>query len=214
MKGGENATVNFKKAGWFGGSNYEITGEAHTKDGSLRAIFSGKWNEFFTVTKVDENGVKGTPVELWRKGSSDFLTTHKWKYDPFVDKLTELTDEMENTLPPTDSRLRTDMQALAAFDLKRAGREKIAIEERERRKRREREAQGKKWAPINFKKVPDEKFEYRWEYVGNYWDERTQRLQQYKEKQKLNEEKKVEVTKGLLDDVSDPVVVVDSSVSA
>lgn len=116
-----------------------------------RAIFSGKWNEFFAVTKVDENGVKGTPVELWRKPLGDWATTHKWKYDPFVDKLTELTEEMENTLPSTDSRLRTDLRALSKFDVKSAGKEKMSIEERERRKRREREAQGKKWSPVYFK---------------------------------------------------------------
>jgi len=211
MKGGETANVHFKKAGWFGGPNHEIYGEARSKDGVLKAVFAGKWTEYFTVTKVDENGNKGTPVELWRKSQSeiDKMSAHKWKWDPFVDKLTELTDEMEHTLPPTDSRLRADLRALSAFNVKQAGKEKVTIEERERRKRREREAQGKgKWAPVHFKKVPDDQFEYRWEQIGNYWDERSQRIQQYKEKQKLSggEERKVE-PKGILDDMSDPPVV-------
>jgi len=212
MKGGESASINFKKPGWFGGVTYEISGEAKSKDGTVRAIFAGKWNEYFTVTKVDENGVKGTPVELWRKPPGDWGTTHKWRFDPFVDKLTELTEEMEHTLPASDSRLRTDLRALSKADVKTAGKEKVSIEERERRKRREREAQGKKWSPQYFKKVPDDRFEYRWEYCGNYWDERSTRLQQYKEKQKLSgEEKKVEV-KTILDDMSDPVV--ENTVSA
>jgi len=207
-KGGESATVNFKKAGWFGGNSNEITGEARSKDGVLRAIFTGKWTENFVVTKVDENGVKSAPVELWRKPSND-SANHKWKWDPFVDKLTELTEEMEHTLPASDSRLRTDMRALATGNVKQAGKEKISIEERERRKRREREAQGKKWAPVYFKKVPSDQFEYRWEYVGNYWEDRSKRLQDHKEKQKLTEGKKVEVqqAKDILDDVSDPPLV-------
>ncbi len=66
----------------------------------------------------------------------------------------ELTEEMENVLPSTDSRLRTDLRALTHGNVKQAGREKILIEERERRKRREREAQGKKWAPQYFKVQP------------------------------------------------------------
>lgn len=215
MKGGESATINFKKAGWFGGSNFEISGEAKSKDGTVRAIFNGKWNEYFTVMKVDENGVKSAPVELWRKPPGDWATTHKWKFDPFVDKLTELTEEMEHTLPTTDARLRTDLRALNKFDMKTAAKEKTSIEEEQRRKRREREAQGKTWSPNYFKKVPDEQFEYRWEYIGNYWEERATRLQQHKEKQKLNEEKKAEPTKTILDDVSDPpAVLAENFVSA
>lgn len=207
MKGGETASVNIKKAGWFsGGSSHELSGEARSKDGTLRAIFSGKWSEFITVTKIDENGNKGTPVELWRK-PVDTSASHKWKWDSFVEKLVEFTDEMEHTLPATDSRLRTDLQALSQSNVKLAGKEKVAIEERERRKRREREAQGKKWAPVYFKKVPDDQFEYRWEYTGNYWEERSQRIQQHKEKKKLNEEEKKVEPKGILDDVSDPPVV-------
>lgn len=101
-----------------------------------------------------------------------------------MDQLAELNDELEHTLPPTDARLRTDLRQLAQFNVKQAGKEKVQIEERERRKRREREAQGKKWAPQNFKKVPDDKFEYRWEYTGNYWEERSQRMQSHKDKQK------------------------------
>lgn len=206
MSGGETATVVFKKAGWFGGSNCEISGEARNKDGALRAVFTGKWNEFIAVAKVDENGAKGPFVEMWRKPTVDNVLTHKFKFDPFIEKLTDLTDEMEHTLPPTDSRMRTDLRALSQNDVKRAGREKVIIEERERRKRREREAQGKKWSPVYFKKVPDDQFEYRWEFVGNYWDERSQRQQQHKEKQKLTDDKKEVMPKTILDDVSDPPV--------
>ena len=58
---------------------------------------------------------------------------------------------MENTLPPTDSRLRADLRALSKSDFKNAAKEKVNIEESQRRKRREREAQGKKWSPSYFK---------------------------------------------------------------
>jgi Oxysterol-binding protein len=58
---------------------------------------------------------------------------------------------MEHTLPATDSRLRADLRCLTQGNVKQAGKEKVAIEERERRKRRERDAQGKKWAPVYFK---------------------------------------------------------------
>lgn len=198
MAGGETAKVQFKKAGWFGGHSHEVSGEVHDKDGNLKAVFNGKWNEFIAVAKVDEKGQKGAFVELWRKPHHE-SDAHKWKWDPFVDVLTELSDEMEHTLPPTDSRLRGDLRALSAFDFKRAGKEKVALEESQRRKRREREAQGKKWAPQYFKKVPDDEFGERWELIGTYWEDRAQRLKDYKEKQQKaaeEKEKKQDILKG------------------
>jgi hypothetical protein len=65
---------------------------------NFRAIFTGKWDEFFAVQKVDENGAKSSFVELWRKPASDSGANHKWKWDPFVDKLTGTVPFIQ---PPT-----------------------------------------------------------------------------------------------------------------
>lgn len=181
-KTGDVATINFKKGGWFEGINYDITGEAHDKDGNLKAVISGKWNDHVSITRVDENGNKGTPIIFW-KAAPEPEITNKWKWPKFVYELTALDDEYEAILPPTDSRLRADLRALEAHDAKLAAKEKNKIEERERQKRKEREAQGIKWSPIYFKKVDDEKFEYRWEYVGNYWEEKDQRIKESKERE-------------------------------
>jgi len=175
---GETCTITYKKAGWFEGMNYDITGEARDKDGNLHALITGKYNEAMYVTKVDQNGHKAEPVMIWKKPVEDI--SNKWKWPPFLFELTATDPEYEAILPPTDSRLRGDVRALQANNVKLAGREKNKIEESERIKRKEREAKGDKWAPVYFEKKPGETDkETRWNYVENYWEERDQRIEQY-----------------------------------
>jgi len=173
---GDTAQITYKKGGWFEGINYTITGEVHDKDKNLRAIINGKWNDHFSVTKVDTHGKKGEPVVLWKKPVDN--EPNKWKWPKFLFELTALDDELESILPPSDSRLRSDLRALASLDMKAAAKEKNKIEDRQRLKRKERELNGVKWTPMYFKKLPDEKFEHKWEYVGNYWEEREQRIKE------------------------------------
>jgi len=176
------AVVHFKKAGWFEGINYEVQGDVKDGDGKLRAVISGKWNEYVAVSKVDDKGHKSEPVVLWRKPIDLDEATNKWKWSHFVQELTATDEESLSCLPPTDSRLRGDVRALASLNMKQAAKEKTKIEDRERIKRRERDAQGKKWSPVYFKKIACEECEYLWEFSGNYWDERDTRVQQQKEK--------------------------------
>jgi hypothetical protein len=174
---GDTAFIQYKKGGWFEGINFKIQGEIRGKDGALKAIISGKWNESVLISKVDEHGNKGQPNVIWKKPQEP-VDENKWKWPRFLYELTALDEELELVLPPTDSRLRGDLRALTTLDMKIASKEKNKIEEKQRLKRRERDASGHKWSPAYFKKVPDDKFEYRWEYVGNYWEERELRLKE------------------------------------
>jgi hypothetical protein len=191
---GDVATVHFKKAGWFEGINYNIHGEAHDSAGNLKAVIAGKWNDHVAVTRIENSGEKGAPNVMWKK-QPDIEHTNKWKWPRFVHELTAFDEEYESMLPPTDSRLRTDVQALAQFNMKLAAKEKHRIEEKERHKRKERETQGKKWSPQYFKRVPDERFEYRWEYMGNYWEERESRVKDAKTKQNHSGQNKLAAKK-------------------
>eukprot|EP01111_Echinosteliopsis_oligospora_P002698 TRINITY_DN140_c0_g1_i1.p1 TRINITY_DN140_c0_g1~~TRINITY_DN140_c0_g1_i1.p1 ORF type:complete len:490 (+),score=140.93 TRINITY_DN140_c0_g1_i1:72-1541(+) len=184
MRTGHTATINFKKAGWFGGVNHEINGEIRDKDNVLRAVLKGKWNDHVTMTRIDDRGAKGATTTIWQRPDSslEFDKTNKWKWDRYLEELTEMDDELEAILPTTDARLREDLRALAVNNIKLAGKEKTRIEEKERQKRRDRDAQGKKFTPQLFKKVQDEQQEYKWVYAGNYWEEKEQRKQQAKDK--------------------------------
>jgi len=205
------AVVNYKKAGWFEGINYEINGDVKDGDGKLRAVISGKWNEYVAISKVDDRGHKLEPLIVWRKPIDIEESKNKWKWCRFVQELTATDEEALLVLPATDSRVRGDLIALANLNLKQAAKEKSKIEEVERVKRKDRDIHGKKWSPVYFKKIASEECEYLWEYTGNYWEERETRVQQHKERTRQIELKAMcEKPKG--EDPAPPVLTAEVSI--
>lgn len=86
--------------------------------------------------------------------------------------LNERNDTIMKLLPPTDSRLRPDMQLLEAGNLDEAGHEKERLEEKQRAARKERrKKKAEEWDPRWFKQVsfnPLTKKED-WEFTQEYW---------------------------------------------
>jgi len=85
--------------------------------------------------------------------------------------------------------LRGDVRALKSHNTKLAGKEKTKIEEAERVKRKEREAQAVQWSPVYFKKITNDDttngatLTTSWEFMGkSYWEDRKQRKAQFKQK--------------------------------
>ncbi|GAM27844.1 hypothetical protein SAMD00019534_110200 [Acytostelium subglobosum LB1] len=176
---GEKAVLNFQKAGWFDSVTKKVSGEVLDQNGKKRYIITGIWSEFIDVAKLADDGV--TKVEeypIWRAEADPMEKDNKWKMGAFVQSLNDLTPEYEKILPVTDSRIRGDRRALQHLDNKKSSKEKRAIEEREREKRRERVRLGKVWTPSYFKKVDDAKFGYLWKFNGEYWLERDNRIKQ------------------------------------
>lgn len=173
--GKEKCVLSFKKCGWFGEGRYEVTGEVLDAEGRVRLLLIGKWNEFLCAKKVDENGKKAADeFYLWERGEKE-ITDNKWGMPKFSFELTAVPPELERVLPETDSRLRTDRRALENGDSDLAGREKTRLEEKQRADRRALEERSEKWQPKYFKRVPNDKTDHTWEYVGNYWEEREKR---------------------------------------
>jgi len=91
-------------------------------------------------------------------------------------RIVALTDQMKNYLPPTDSRLRGDRLALEKGDAKAAATVKHEIEEKQRDERKKREKLGHEWTPKWFRLAKDEDGQDYYEFVGEYWEERQQRM--------------------------------------
>lgn len=95
-----------------------------------------------------------------------------YNFTLFTMKLNELTPEMRDTLPRTDSRLRTDVRKLEEGDLDGAANEKQRLEEKQR-EARARDSRFKDpsqdflW--FELKNVPFSKDKY-WVYKGGYWE--------------------------------------------
>jgi hypothetical protein len=64
-----------------------------------------------------------------------------------------MNDDYKSTLPPTDSRFRSDRLYLEKDNLDMAGSEKHRLEEKQRADKKEREAKGETWEPKYFKVI-------------------------------------------------------------
>lgn len=152
-------TLDFKQNGYWGPTNV-VSGIVHGSDGETLTKLEGKWDDQMAQT------LDGDHLHvLWRCSPFPKNTHQYYGFTSFGITLNEITDDIAQRLPPTDSRLRPDLRALENGDLDTAEEEKTRIEETQRERRREGQERPPRW----FKKVGDE-----WEYAGGYWESRSQ----------------------------------------
>jgi len=169
---GDKCEIKWKRCGWFGANRWEVEGDIIDKDGNVQMQVFGKWNKELFARWLFDGGLhpKGTTVCLWTK---DPTQIGRHKQTPYALLLKQMDEDLEQLLPPTDSRLRLDRKHLEKGDLNRAGAFKLEIEERQRAQENARKARNDPWVPKWFTSVPDETIEgSMWIYKGNYWEER------------------------------------------
>ncbi|GJE85969.1 oxysterol-binding protein-domain-containing protein [Phanerochaete sordida] len=154
---GARCVLDFKESGYWGPAN-QVFGVVHSPDGKTVSHLEGKWDEAM-AQKLDASHFR----VLWRITPFPRNATEYYGFTYFGITLNEITPDLENKLPPTDSRWRPDVRALEEGNLDLAESEKARVEEMQRERRRHGEERKPRW----FKKVGDE-----WQYVGGYWEER------------------------------------------
>jgi hypothetical protein len=178
----DKCVLKASRSGWLGAGRFEVQGEVIDGNGNPRLKMNGKWNDTMFATKLNADGTpQGEPILLWKRGATP---PNKWNWTKFNDELNTVDPEYEAILPPTDSRLRTDRRALQKDDLSLAGKEKYRLEEEQRNKRKDREVKGEHYQAALFKSVDDTVFGHKWEYYGNYWEQRDERVKQLADKKK------------------------------
>jgi len=105
----------------------------------------------------------------------------KWNLTEHTCKIIQLTDDMRESLPPTDSRLRPDRIALENGENNKAENEKNKLEEEQLALRKQQEDEGTEYKPTYFKKAEGS---HEWAFTGTYWKEREERLEKNKSKKK------------------------------
>ena len=153
-----------------------------TKDGKTRWSIGGRWNDkiYARLTPGFEDSVLAhSGNKVHEPGSSQaFLVWEAhprpanipFNLTPFVVTFQSLPDRLRPYLPPTDTRLRPDQRAMEDGEYDLAATEKNRVEERQRAKRREREARGEEFVPRWFSKSRDEVTgEEYWKTNGRYW---------------------------------------------
>lgn len=179
---GEVCTLDFKPRGWKASSAYQVSGKVMTKDGKTRWSIGGRWNDkiYARLTPGFEDSVLApTAAKSHEAGSSQaFLVWEAhprppnipFNLTPFVVTFQSLPDRLRPYLPPTDTRLRPDQRAMEDGEYDLAATEKNRVEEKQRAKRREREARGEEFVPKWFSKATDEVTgEEFWRSNGRYW---------------------------------------------
>ncbi|XP_052761403.1 oxysterol-binding protein-related protein 1-like [Mya arenaria] len=110
-------------------------------------------------------------VALWSYTPRPSNTDQYFSFTYFSMALNELVDGMQDTLPPTDSRLRPDVRILEQGNIEVAGEEKHRVEEKQRSARKDRKKRNVEWSPLWFQFGKNQVTEKEdWIYNGKYWD--------------------------------------------
>lgn len=165
---GRKAVMVFKSGGMFSGRSEDISVQVHDAHGEVLPLgMSGKWTSHLSLT----NG-----KEIWRVGELVEGAGKRYGMTGFAATLNEITDVEAGgkALPPTDSRKRPDQQMYEEGDVDGAERMKAALEEAQRRRRKEMENAGKRWDPRWFEQVSADGNEEVWMLKGeregrDYW---------------------------------------------
>ncbi len=176
---GDVCMLDFKPRGWKASSAYQVSGKVIAADGQTRWSIGGRWNDKIYARLTP--GYDG-PVEAPRGGETGtnqaFLVweTHPrpsgipFNLTPFTVTLNAVPKKLLPYLPPTDTRLRPDQRAMEDGEYDFAAIEKNRVEEKQRAKRREREAKGEEFEPRWFAKAKHETTgEEYWVFNGDYW---------------------------------------------
>ncbi|KAF2202838.1 hypothetical protein GQ43DRAFT_391275 [Delitschia confertaspora ATCC 74209] len=177
---GEVCQLDFKPRGWKASSAYQVAGKVMTADGKTRWSIGGRWNDKiyarltpgFLDAEVDRikhdkhNEEKASLI--WQ--CHERPTGIPFNLTPFVVTLNALPDTLRPVIAPTDTRLRPDQRAMEDGEYDFAATEKNRVEEKQRKKRREREARGEEFVPRWFSKgrckVTGEEY---WVFNREYW---------------------------------------------
>lgn len=180
---GEVCNLDFKPRGWTASSAYQVTGKVFDRNGDPIWSIGGRWND-----KIYARPISGAHSSVLPPSSAEPSTSPDspqaflvWQshprpsgipfnLTPFGVTLNAIPDNLKPYLPPTDTRLRPDQRAMEDGEYDFAATEKHRVEEKQRAKRREREAKGEDFTPKWFSKgrceITGEEY---WVYNEQYW---------------------------------------------
>jgi hypothetical protein len=154
----------------------KVIGGCYDKDKNLRLKVEGNWRTNIDVLLPDKEGMFTIRETIWKKME---INTEPGKEEDvyfltdFGINLNNLTEEMKEYIPHSDSRFRTDQRALESQNLELAASEKHRLEEKQRHKRKEMEKSHQTHKPVYFEETYDElDGELIYKYVKDYWKDR------------------------------------------
>ncbi|KAK6774625.1 hypothetical protein RDI58_029864 [Solanum bulbocastanum] len=163
--GGYSCKLKFKKQSIMNRNPHQVQGVVQDKSGKTAATVFGKWDESLSYSNLSMDLGQEMAYLLWKQSKpSNFQT--KYSFTRFAVTLNELSPDLEEKLPPTDSRLRPDQRFLENGEYEVANSEKLRLEQRQRQAS---QMQEKGWKPRWFRKP---KGSDTYQYRGGYWEAR------------------------------------------
>ncbi|XP_038159723.1 oxysterol-binding protein-related protein 1 isoform X1 [Cyprinodon tularosa] len=108
---------------------------------------------------------------IWKIAPRPENSAKFYAFSTFAMQLNELDKNMEEVLPPTDSRLRPDIRAMENGDIDLASTEKKRLEEKQRTAHKNRSKSTEEWKIRWFKQGPNPHNKAQdWLYAKGYWD--------------------------------------------
>ncbi|XP_042502633.1 oxysterol-binding protein-related protein 1D [Macadamia integrifolia] len=168
--GNYSCKLKFKEQSIIDRTPHQVQGFVQdNRTGHKVAMLMGKWDEAMyyvlgdPTTKPKGYDPMSEAVLLWERDKS--VTQTRYNLTPFAISLNELTHDLREKLPLTDSRLRPDQRHLENGEYELANEQKLRLEQSQRQARK---LQERGWQPRWFRK--DEDGCYR--YMGGYWEAR------------------------------------------
>ncbi|TMW92452.1 hypothetical protein EJD97_013021, partial [Solanum chilense] len=163
--GGYSCKLKFKKQSIMNRNPHQVHGVVQDNSGKTAATVFGKWDESLNYSNVSMDLGQDMAYLLWKQSKQANIQT-KYNFTRFAITLNELSPDLEEKLPPTDSRLRPDQRFLENGEYEVANSEKLRLEQRQRQAS---QMQEKGWKPRWFRKP---KGSDTYQYRGGYWEAR------------------------------------------
>ncbi|WOK95373.1 oxysterol-binding protein-related protein 2A-like isoform X1 [Canna indica] len=165
--------LKFKEKSFLDRNPRQVQGFVEDVNGAKVASLVGKWDDSMYCCKGNDVSNKACNLTdnaclLWKRNAPPANPT-RYNLTSFAITLNELTSELKEKLPPTDSRLRPDQRHLENGEYQKANTEKLRLEQRQRMSRK---LQENGWKPRWFRKEGEDGT-YR--YAGGYWEAREQK---------------------------------------
>lgn len=185
---GEVSLLDFKQRGWSSAGAYEVRGKVLDAKGKTVWSIGGHWNDKIYARYTPGQEMPVSPpsgASSIRSGGHHSMQAFlvweaharpqgiPFNLTPFGITLNALPDNLRPYLPPTDTRLRPDQRAMENGEYDLAAKEKVRLEEKQRAKRREREAKDEEFMPRWFTKAKcSTTGDDYWLFNGDYWEMR------------------------------------------
>ncbi|ELT87291.1 hypothetical protein CAPTEDRAFT_150458 [Capitella teleta] len=155
--------LTYSKSSYWSDKRFEVYGTICGEDGKVVHHLFGKWNEGLYC---------GRPPSarcIWRPGSMPDDSELFYGFTRFAIELNEIDKEHVHLYAPTDTRFRPDQRKLEEGDPAAAETEKLRVEQLQRERRKQREAEKASFSPLWFQ-CEEKNGQDTYVYGGRYWD--------------------------------------------